>query len=177
MPAAGTRIFTAVGGGWHDEPTKNGDGRDRGIRAHAGSGLGVRACRRADCLPPYGVSTELISVTGNAGDGMQYFVWCFPICSWLGCCDGAVSFRFRQGLLDEVAIYSPINRFPSDGGKWPESLDIARHDEGDHPWRRRFSPAKTLREILGQNSPRFVVLAPDGAAKRDEADKTQRDDG
>ena len=107
-------------------------------------------------LEAMGASTTLLTPKNGAGQ-FSYYVWCSPLCSSLGCCDGAVLIRFRNGQLDRVSLYDTyaeirIVHYEPGGCMWTRPWGSGPHDHV------RFSPAKTLEAILASESVGETVI-------------------
>jgi len=91
-------------------------------------------------------------------ESREYFVWAYPICGTLGCCDGALAFEFRRSRLRRVAVYSPMPVSSAD--VHPTSDDLARYDSpGPGRFGRRFSQTKTLAAIMASRCSGCTVIA------------------
>jgi hypothetical protein len=121
--------------------------------------LAAYGVTRATAIEAMGAYPELVTPKGADGT-VTYYVWCYPLCSTLGCCDGTILVRFTDGKLAGVSIYDPVE---GHAGADPSS-DFARYDP--RPVQsmgalRLFSPTKTLDAILASKEPgRTLVGAP-----------------
>ena len=128
---------------------------DTGL-VHDLASLFWRGMTRATALEAMGTSTTPLAPKNGDGQ-LSYYVWCRPICSSLGRCDGAVLIRFRNGQLDRVSLYDTyaeirIVHYEAGGCIWTRPWGSGPHDYV------RFSQAKTLEAILASKSDGETVI-------------------